>query len=159
MKKVTVILTAIALSITMFSCSENDNKNIVKDSKVIDKNNQKEVSEPQMTVEQAAKLDFECAALLMDNYWDAFNGNKYSDIKDIYTKYYKQKEDIYRKYGVTKEGWDSQKYVYWAMDHKKELKAYRKAHPEYDLYTKYPHFNDAVVGLYKLDEEKWHSKK
>ena len=45
------------------------------------------------------------------------------------------------------------------MDHKDELRKYRKNHPEYDFYAKYPNYRDALVGLYHLDEGKLHSEK
>ncbi len=159
MKKSTLILALITLSIIMFSCGGGNESTSSQNEIQETKTTQEKPSEPKMTVEKAAHLDYELAALLMDNYWEKFEGKKYAEIKDLYSKYYKQQKEIYRKYGVTKEGWNQQQFVYWGMDHKKELKAFRKAHPEYDFYTKYPNYRDALMGLYKLNEESWKDKK
>ena len=160
MKKLALVLIVIFTMIFM-SCGGNQNTKNTENSVTKVKSTQEKQDQPKMTVERASKLNFERASLLMDNYWVSLKDKEFADVKDILAKYEKADEEIYPKYGVsvTKQGWNKQSFVYWARDHKDELRVYRKEHPDYDFYTKYPEYKDAVIAIYHLDEAKWKSEK
>ena len=107
-------------------------------------NTKAEVKKEEMTPEKYCKLDLEKAQLLMDKYWNTFKDKDYADVKDEYAQYEKDLAAINKKYGIK----DEQKLVYWARDHRTELKKYRADHPDYDIYSLYPEFADANVKLY-----------
>lgn len=145
MKKATLIFVGMALTTLLLSSCGN------KHSKKTANNIKKQESKPkvEMTIEKSAKLENELASLLMDKYWSNFKGKEYNEVKDLYNKYNKEKDEIYQKYGVIKHtSFDQQKYTYWTRDHREELKQFRKSHPEYDFYSKYPEFGDANIQLY-----------
>ncbi|HUX55286.1 MAG TPA: hypothetical protein VMV56_12780 [Williamwhitmania sp.] len=147
MRKQTLFLVTLAVSLLAFtSCGGGKSDNTTSKKAEIAQNSQ---PEKEMTIETACKLDNELATLLMQNYWDKFKGKDYKDIKDIYEQYLKEESAIYNKYGVSTDhhGFSVQSYQYWASDNRAEMKKYRKEHPEYDFYVKFPEFLEAKAKI------------
>lgn len=134
MKKYIFII--IALTIIFLSCTKNNDKPL-KDYQVPDS---------VMTVEKYADMDFELASILCIDYYEKLKDKEYDEVKNIYAEFLKDKDAIYKKYGVT----DPHQNAVWAKKHIKELKEYRKNHQEINYYTKYPDFRDANVTIYRL---------
>ena len=154
MKKVTRIFIVLVMSLLLFiSCGEN--KSDTTTSKKAD-TVQSSQKEQKITVEKACKLNNEVATLLMQNYWGKFKGKDYKDVKDIYEKYLIEEDAIYNKYGVStgKSGFNVQSYQYWKRDNRSDLKKFRKEHPEYDFYVKFPEFLDANAQVLKYAMDK-----
>ncbi len=151
------IILAFALPVLFFSCG-GENKKAADETVEQELKTQKEATNTDannMTVEKYCRLELDQAKLLMDKYWKTFKGKDYSEVKDAYKAYDNEKDELLKKYGVTNE----QKLTYFARDNKDKIKEYRKAHPEYDIYTNYPEFQDANVQLYHYAEAKYKENK
>jgi len=154
MRKQTLFLVTLAVSLLAFtSCGGGKSDNTTSKKVEIAQNSQ---PEKEMTIETACKLNNELATLLMQNYWDKFKGKDYKDVKNIYEQYLKEKDAIYNKYGVStdKHGFSVQDYTYWTMDNRADMKKYRKEHPEYDFYVKFPEFLEANAKISTYNDTK-----
>lgn len=137
MKKTMGAIMAIALSsILVVSCGGKD-----ADTQKAGKEKET-VKKQEMTIERAAELDNKLAALLMEEYWDKFKGKNYKDVKDIYEKYEEEQKAIYAEYGITQK--DRQNHTYWKLENRSELKEFRQNNPEYDFYSNYPEYMEAL---------------
>lgn len=145
---------AIIYTVTFVACGENKEHTKTKGDVSQVEEVKSVSSKPQMTLENASKLEFERVSLLMNKYWVKFKGKDYADVKDIYAKFKDEDNKIFQKFGVT----NKQSYTYWKRDHKSELHTYRKTHPQYDFYVKFPEYKKALITLYHFDEAKRHSK-
>jgi hypothetical protein len=107
-----------------------------------------------MTVEKYSMLNREQAKLLMEKYWLTFKDKGYDEVKDKFTRYKKEANDIFLEYGVT----NKQELIPWAKKNRKEIKQFWKEHPEYEVYELYPEFSAANEKVHELAEAERNKK-
>ena len=146
MKQILSLL--IIITIIFIGCTQKKSENNIDSVKSY------QLSDSIMTVEKYADMDFELASMLFEKYYDKFKDKKYEEVNDLYSNFLKDKNSIYKKYGVT----DAQKNSIWARKHKVELKAYREEHPEINYFKKFSDFKDANIVLYNLARSEYNSK-
>ncbi len=145
MKKITFFLLFSILMTTFVACGGGEEKEAAQ---------KKTVEKSGLNMETASKIEYEKIATLMDKYIDKFKDKKYEEVKDLFDQYEKDIDDIYQKYGTTKE-----EFKKYRMYHLGEMQPYMQSKPELDYWKKYPAYVDAVGVVYRLKEAKKEAEK